>query len=300
LATPADLSSAAEAYATQQQITAAAVAAARRVRPQTPETIAATLAAYQLLAAQQGAAAVPATLAEQGISAQAVANVVASSLAGFSSAGYPLATMFETLQNAGQLAMLVATTVQDAGRNGASLQMAVTPSVTGYVRMLNPPSCSRCTILAGKVFKWNQGFDRHPNCDCRHIPVDENTAGDLTTDPEAYFDSLPTSEQDRIFTKAGAQAIRDGANIGQVVNARKGMHTAQINPRGWIPKGRLASQEVFGQQVFTTTAGTTRRGSARKAMGSGRPVRLMPESIYALATDRTDALRLLKLYGFIR
>jgi hypothetical protein len=29
-------------------------------------------------------------------------------------------------------------------------------------------------------------------------------------------------------------------------------------------------------------------------------VRLMPESIYEIAADRADALRLLKLYGYIR
>jgi hypothetical protein len=68
VATPADLSSAADAYATQAQITAGAIAAARAARPQTAESIATTVAAYQMLAAQQGAAAVPATLAELDIS----------------------------------------------------------------------------------------------------------------------------------------------------------------------------------------------------------------------------------------
>jgi hypothetical protein len=283
VATPADLSSAADAYATQAQITAGAIAAARAARPQTAESIATTVAAYQMLAAQQGAAAVPATLAEQGISSAATAQAVASSLAGFTSAGYPLATMFESIQSAAQLGMLVASAVQDAGRNGASIQMAVTPAVDGYVRMLNPPSCSRCAVLAGKFFRWNQGFERHPQCDCRHIPTSENRAGDLTTDPQAYFDSLDPAEQDRIFTKAGAQAIRDGADIGQVVNARRGMAKAQL----------------FGREAFHTFEGVTRRGVARKAMGAGRPVRLMPESVYALATDRADAVRLLKLYGYI-
>lgn len=283
MATPSSLSSATEAYATQATIAAAAVVAARAVRPQTADTIAATIAAYQLLAAQQGAAAVPAMLAEQGISTATAASVVASSLAGYTSAGAPLATMFESIQGAGQLAMLAASAVQDAGRNGAFLGMAVRPSVAGYVRMLNPPSCSRCAILAGKFFKLSQGFERHPNCDCRHIPVSEDSP-DLTTRPDRYFDSLTREEQDRIFTKAGAQAIRDGADIGQVVNARSGMRKAQ----------------VFGREAWITAAGTARNASARRAMGAGRPVRLMPESIYALATDRDDALRLLALYGYIR
>lgn len=284
MATTASLSSAAESYATQAQITAAAVAAARAVRPQSATRIAEVIAAYQLLAAQQGAASVAPIAAEQGLSTAATAAVVASSLAGYTSAGYPLATMFETFQNAAQLGMLVASAVQDAGRNGASLGMAVRPSITGYVRMLNPPSCSRCAVLAGKFFRWNQGFERHPNCDCRHIPTSESVAGDLTTDPNAYFDSLTTEQQDRIFTQAGAEAIRDGADVGQVVNARRGMAKAQL----------------FGRQVFHTFEGVTRRGRARQAMGTGRPVRLMPESIYALAQDRNDALRLLRLYGYIQ
>jgi hypothetical protein len=283
VATPADLSSAADAYATQAQITAAAVAAARAVRPQTVQNIATTIAAYQALAAQQGATAVPAMLAEQGISAQQVASVISSALAGYTAGGYPLSVMFESITSPAQLAMLAASAVQDAGRNGASIAMAVTPSVDGYVRMLNPPSCSRCAVLAGKFFRWNQGFERHPQCDCRHIPTSESVTGDLTTDPQAYFDSLNPAEQDRIFTKAGAQAIRDGADIGQVVNARRGMEKGQL----------------FGREMFHTFEGVTRRGVARRAMGSGRPVRLMPESIYALATDRADALRLLKLYGYL-
>jgi hypothetical protein len=286
VATPADLSSAADAYATQAQITAAALAAARAARPQTAQSIAATVAAYQLLAAQQAAAAVPATLAEQGISAATAAQTVASSLAGYTAAGYPLSVMFESIQSAQQLAMLVASAVQDAGRNGASIQMAVTPAVDGYVRMLNPPSCSRCAVLAGKFYRWNQGFERHPQCDCRHIPTSENRAGDLTTDPQAYFDSLTPQAQDRYFTKAGAQAIRDGADIGQVVNARRGM----------------AKGQLFGREAFHTFEGVTRRGQFRRranAAGKRLPARLMPESIYALAEDRDDALRLLALYGYI-
>lgn len=125
------------------------------------------------------------------------------------------------------------------------------------------------------------------NCDCRHVPVAEATAGDLTTDPRAYFDSLPATEQERIFTKAGARAIRDGSDIGRVVNARRGMNTAQ--------SGRLARRKVAGQWVYTTTEATSRRGISR-----GGRVRLMPESIYQFADSREDALRMLKAHGYIR
>lgn len=285
MATPADLSSAAEAYATQQAITAAAVTAAEAVRPQTAQAIATTVAAYQALAAQQAAAAVPAMLAEQGISAATAASAVASSLAGYTAAGYSLATAIQGAQTAGMLALMVASEIQDAGRNGAFLGAVVRPSVTGYVRMLNPPSCSRCVVLAGKFFALNQGFERHPSCDCRHIPTSEDS-GDLTTNPSTYFDSLTAAEQDRIFTKAGAQAIRDGADIGQVVNARRGMSKGQ----------------VFGREMWHTLESVTRRSQWRRNGQSAarRPYRLMPESIYALAQgDRDEALRLLQVYGYI-
>lgn len=192
------------------------------------------------------------------------------------------------------------TLISDTARAAQSAAIAPRDWVEGYVRMLNPPSCSRCAVLAGRFYLWNDGFERHPLCDCIHIPASESDWRDLRVSPSGYFGSLSTSEQDRYFTKSGAQAIRDGADIGQVVNARRGMSTAQQNIRGWIPKGRLERVEAFGRGVFTTTEGVTRHGQGRKAMGTGRPVRLMPESIYEIANgDRAEAIRLLQLYGFI-
>lgn len=170
-----------------------------------------------------------------------------------------------------QLDMIVRSEVADAGRVATGVQVAATPTV-GYVRMLNPPSCSRCAILAGRFYRWNTGFQRHPRCDCIHIPVTEDVADDLVTDPRAYFDSLSADEQRRIFTNAGAEAIRDGADIAQVVNARRGMYSAG---------GRRLTRE-----------GTRRRGARR--------TRLMPEQIYIEARGgRDEALRLLNLHGYI-
>lgn len=106
--------------------------------------------------------------------------------------------------------------------------------------------------------------------DCIHIPCREDSADDLRTDPKAYFNSLSAAEQDRLFTKAGAEAIRSGADMARVVNARRGMQVAG--------DGR----------AYTTEA-------------AGRRPRLMPEQIYREAgTDRAEALRLLRLHGYIR
>ncbi|HEY9354197.1 MAG TPA: hypothetical protein VIP28_13135 [Nocardioides sp.] len=185
--------------------------------------------------------------------------------------------------------------VAETARAAESAAMVQREWVEGWVRMVNPPACSRCIILAGRFYLWNEGFDRHVNCDCDHIPASEAIAGDLTLDPDAYFESLSPEEQDQRFGKAGAQALRDGADMAQVVNARRGMQKAQ----------------VFGRDALITTEGTTRRGRANQALntrrrntggtrtGGAAPIRLMPESIYDQAKDRGDAIRLLKLHGFI-
>ena len=203
------------------------------------------------------------------------------------------------------LTMAAGTVLSDTGRHGESLAMGVRP-VGGYVRMLVPPSCSRCAILAGAWYRSKQPFDRHPGCDCRHIPASEAVGNDLTVNVAEYFDSLTDAEQNRIFTNAGAEAIRNGADINQVVNARRGMRTAQIG----------------GRDVLITTEGTTRRGMAYRHLSpssatdvrapisrfgaeratrysSARRPRAMPETIQAIAKDREDYLRLLRANGYI-
>lgn len=164
------------------------------------------------------------------------------------------------------------TLVADTGRAATSVDIATRPH-TGYVRMLNPPSCSRCAILAGKFYRWNKGFQRHPHCDCRHIPSTENVADNLTTDPYAYFHSLSGAEQDKLFGKASAQAIRAGGDIFQVVNAKRG-----VKPGGIV-----------------TTEGTSKRGY----FGNTRGQRLTPDAIYAKGLSREETLRELERFGYV-
>jgi len=192
---------------------------------------------------------------------------------------------------------IVRTQVADAGRVADLVATTARPQATGYVRMLVGQSCSRCVLLAGRWYRYNAGFQRHPKCDCVGLPGRENTAGDIRTNPTAYFHSLSPADQDRIFTKAGAEAIRNGADINQVVNARRGVQTASL----------------FGRDVLVTTEGTTTRGLAGIRLGARQTqtknaadryrratrVRLMPEQILRDAKDRDDALRLLRLHGYL-
>lgn len=167
-------------------------------------------------------------------------------------------------QARGWLQGVVLDTVRSANRDAASAAIAVRPAVQGWVRMLNPPSCKFCVTLAGKWFRWNQGFQSHPGCDCRHIPAQEAAAGDFTIDPYAYFRSLDQKMQDRIFGKNDAQAIRDGADIYRVVN---------IRARGL--------------------------GTSRQASKYGTPSRMTVDDILATAKGRDDAIRLLGREGYV-
>lgn len=249
------------------------------------------IAGAQLAAARMADGYVADALDEQGLAPDASAAVVPDALAGVASDGRPLASLllnpiFATMTAIGSgapidramasgfanLDMIARTQVADAGRAADHASLVAHSGATGYTRHLSPPSCSRCVLLAGRFYRWNAGFKRHPACDCIHTP---GTGDDsLETNPRAYFDSLSAAEQDKAFTKAGAAAIREGADIGRVVNADRGMYTA-------------------AGKHFTTEA-TTRAGV-------GRRVRLMPDQIYAEAKgDRAEALRLLERHGYIR
>ena len=287
------LATAREHYNRQTEITAAAVDEFSSLTTSDPRRMAEKLAAYQLLAAREAIAAVPQMLAEQDVHAPLVARPSWTATSGVASDGRPLASLLEQAGSDFALASMVITQVEDAGRGAATISIAARPKI-GWVRMVNPGACSRCVVQAGRWFRYNQGFERHPRCRCTHVPAPENAPGDIGTDPKAYFDSLSTEEQDRVFTKAGAEAIRMGADMGQVINARRGMSTAQ---------GELITRE-----------GTTRRGRAYQSMTTNRradirlpgerysrtgEIRLMPETILAQARNRREAQELLRYFGYL-
>lgn len=253
----------------------------------------AVLTSAQVAAAESGASYGALTLAAQGSYAAPEAFVNAEAFGGWSSDGRTLRGLLEapiphvkTLigqgvnprvamkQGGNFLNLLTRTQVSDAARTAAGVDTAARPQVK-YIRMLNPPSCKRCSVLAGKQFRWNQGFLRHPGCDCIHIPttnVDTAKSEGLMHDPYEYFNSLSEAEQNTTYGIADSKAIRDGADIFQVVNAQRGVNAAGMK----------------------TTEGTTARSAY------GKRIRLTPEAIYKLNGDnRAAALKDLEKYGYI-
>ena len=270
----------------------------------------AAVSKIQLDAATRGAGYGGNTLADQGLYEAPEAWVDPSSLAGVSSRGASLgAALYSAIPHTKDLIaggmpervalargrevlqMSAAAQVADAGRTAAGLDTFARPRV-GYVRMLNPPSCSRCSVLAGRFYRNNEGFQRHPRCDCVHVPTTRTEAAEsegLVHDPYAYFESLSESAQDKTFGKAQAQAIRDGADLFQVVNARRGMSYAGVSADG----------TRRGQKVVSdfTREGTTRRALWGGANPKGK--RLTPDAIYAQGLPREATLDLLAKHGYL-
>lgn len=313
-------------YRQQQAIVRRILALARRLgRALRPEDLAgsyfggvdtqiyAALLAAQQQAAEEGYGFVTASVLAAGAVPDPGGSFVPESLVGVASDGRDLASLLawpivRHTRQAGdgavqpdimaqawrELMMILATQVADAGRVAAGVGIAVDRAVIGYERIVNLPACSRCIVLAGRLYPWSQGFARHPRCDCVHKPVasiEEWQRGRPENFPDRIFNRLSRKEQDKIFGRAAAQAIRDGADIGQVVNARRGITTAG---------GRLYTRE-----------GTTSRGLAGRRLGQlakeagsryrrSQIPRIMPEAIYEAADgDRDEAIRLLRRFGYI-
>ena len=196
----------------------------------------------------------------------------------------------EALNRAGRAyGSLASLGIADTARQAAGADTATRRNV-GYIRVVSPGACSRCMILAGKFYRWNEGFLRHPHCYCRHVPSTQSLAGDMITDPMEAFNDLSEAEQDRRFGKESAQAIRDGADISQVVNARSGVAS-------------IGSPARRGRSVGSyTTSGTANLRGLNKSFYNqigGNGPRLTPEGIYSQAKSRDEAIALLRSNGYI-
>lgn len=307
----AALSRAAQQAAARQWASVSPNDVARSWLQQAP-TLTAVVTQAQLQAALLADPYVASALAAQGLSPAAVAAVQAASFAGVASDGRQLAsllvqpalTMLAALSSGrtpteasaaglAALQMIVGTQVADAGRTADQVALVAQPVAEGYVRVLTLPSCSRCVLLAGKFYRWGEPFLRHPLCDCTSVPGNPDTVGDVRTDPMAYFESLTEAEQDRIFTKSGAEAIRDGADINQVVNARQGLYSA--GGRKFTNVGMSRRSLYGGYEIDPETGRLTKRPRGRKP-----PPRLTTDQIYREANgDRDKAIRLLRRFGYL-
>lgn len=203
---------------------------------------------------------------------------------------------------AAYLAAMIKTALADSARS-ADMVSSAGRGYTRYARVVEPGACGRCVVLAGAT--QFRPFKRHPACKCSVMPVGQN--GGMS--PNDAFDRMSSVEQDRAFGKAGAEAIREGADISQVVSSRRGMGQLQVLPDGQWKHMRKTTigfrPDGTPVQVYATTEGTTVRGRFGRAQAdmaatqrlagarytSTTRVRLMPETIFQIAGDDTELRR---------
>lgn len=243
------------------------------------------LTAAQRASAAHGADSVGRMLVEQNTRNDPDGQVNPAAFAGVASDGRPLETLLyqpviatKTAIGAGAdqgaalaagaftLDKIVTTQLFDAHRVASGVGVTIRHSI-GYIREVGGNCCSRCAVLAGRWYRWQADFERHVGCMCTQVPAGD---GANAPDPKDLF------EQGRItdLSKAEQQAISDGADISRVVNAHRGMSTASI----------------AGRKVSITS-------ELRSARHAG--IRITPGQIYRDATDRDDAVRLLRRFGYI-
>lgn len=143
------------------------------------------------------------------------------------------------------------------------------------------------------------------NCDCTMIPVPVGSDWVDADEPQALFARMRAEHPARLrrsLTEGDLKALDHGADLNQVVNAHRGLVTANVYGR----KG-----------VRVTTEATTKRGIAGRRLikeggakrppgsrySSARSPRLTPAQIFYEAEregwDRDEIVRQLKRFGFI-
>jgi len=286
---PVALDSVAAHVAFQRQVGLVGVEAARRLWASVPvgdldagwarvgPTLVAAVVALQVRAAEDADPYLDGVLAEQDGGGESLGAVAPAAFAGVASDGRALDSLLyesvigvksligsgvapETAMARGgsALSMYVRSTLQDTGRAAVFAGMQARPAVIGWVRILTPPSCSRCAILAGRVYRKSQGFLRHPQDDCRMAPsASQSFAESATVDPYEAF----RRGEVRGLTAPEERALSLGADISQVVNARragqyKGMTTAEGTSKRGFARSRLRGRRRLTVEAIARVSAT--------------------------------------------
>lgn len=175
--------------------------------------VAEILQAHQRAEVDLARIAVGTMLDEQSITAAATALLDSPA---FTTMVDDLERMLDQVTTGPAFDRLIGSLTQGAARDAMSLEVAARPDLA-WVRHVNPPCCSRCAILAGRVYRWSDGFERHPGCDCVNIPTTVSAGAGLTMNPdELVAQGLVTG-----LSKADLQLLAEGGDLNQIVNIRK-------------------------------------------------------------------------------
>lgn len=244
-------------YALSALLAQRTASAAAQARPQGLLAVLAALVRGQIAGAVLAERAIRTMLTEQGIEAPSEARLIPPAFT-TPPDRFEAMVVAATDDTDEWMAKFAASLLEDSMRAAESVSVAVRPGIA-HVRYVNPPCCARCAVLAGRVYRWSDGFQRHPGCDCVMVPT--TVANPARQNP----DDLVSDGLVRGLSKDDLRALRDGADLGRVVNTR-------LRSAGLRESGRVIARN--GQ--------------------------LTPAGIYRLASDQDEAIELLRRYGYVR
>lgn len=248
--------------------------------------VTAVLGAAQVGTVRLGAAYVPDVLDELGEGVRPVGQVNPVAFVGRAADGRDLTSLLglsvARARQAGDLEAgllwletVTETELEDAHRQAIQAATMARPSV-GYVRMVNAPCCKDCAVQAGRFFRANAGFLRHPHCRCYHLP---------TTDPGSQFATYPDPSDVTGLTDGERKALDAGGDFSRVLNAQRG-------------RDRTPGMRVTAHSKMTTTEGRVQDGVRGRGRGQAFQ-RLTPDGIYRLSQNEDQARDLLRRFGYI-
>lgn len=193
------------------------------------------LAAAQLGTVRMGARYVPEVLDELGQGVAPVGRVNPAPFVGRAADGRDLSSLLSLsvvrARQAGDLEsglewleMVTETELEDAHRQAIQVATVARPNV-GYVRMVNTPCCRDCAVQAGRFFRANTGFLRHPHCFPAGVSVNGPRSeaatrrwyeGELVVLTTASGQELPLTGNHPVLTSRGwvpANLIKEGDEV---------------------------------------------------------------------------------------
>jgi hypothetical protein len=322
---PANASAELEFYRAHQQVTRQAVEQVQaawagldpadplgswtvQVRPQTV----AVVEQAQVDTASLAPVYVAAVLVAADLLATPVAAVVAAAFAGYATNGLPLATLFDLAfaryrralalgvptsearaMGLSRLLTYAATEISDTSRLAVTAASVADSRVVGYERIVYLPACGRCILLAGRLYRFSTGFRRHPQCDCgMHPVIRAQWESHRDNNPRALFAAMTRAQQNKAFGTDDAEAIRAGADISRVVNARR---------RGAL---YVAGGHEYTRDSTTVRGAGRRMGELARRPGdryrSTRIDRPTAAQLVNTARDETELVQQLRRFGYLR
>lgn len=252
----------------------------------------------QLAAARAGSEYVSQALEQQGTPVAPEATVRPQAFSGLASDGRSLSGLLEgAVVNAkhsvvrgldggdallnGQkwLNQALQSAIMDAARDATAAEIIARPQVR-WIRVVNPPCCSRCAVLSADVYYWHQPMRRHPNCDCFALPTTvANPERKIQTPAELLKQGLITD-----LSKAQRARLDGGADLAKVLNESRDR---------W--RVRMAADRAATGPV--DSLGRSRPIGWNGGGSNPPPVGTTVHDLMARLTDRVQALDAMKSAG---